>query len=103
MKRRSRNSPQFLSIEEAFTVLRGPNEVHSFLNAMLSEREYNQLKKRWRAYQLRARGVTLAKVVGQARVAMATATRAAKLVRTSARFLNDVIARGSAPRLDQSR
>jgi uncharacterized protein YerC len=63
--------------------LKNLEEVHLFLSAMLSEEENKRLRKRWHAYQLRARGMSLATIVRVARIAMTTATRAAALHQNS--------------------
>lgn len=90
--------PTLATIEEAILALEEPGEVRRFLSAMLSYREHQQLRKRWAAYQLRGLGYTLSQIVRRARMAMATATRAAQLHRTSPKILNTILQRISAQR-----
>lgn len=68
-------------------------EAHKFLSAILSRREERQIRKRWYAYQLRAEGKSLARIVRQAHIAMATATRTAALHRKSSKILDTLIRR----------
>jgi uncharacterized protein YerC len=89
MERRSRNS--LITLEHAASMLRNPVEAQSFFAAVLSEVEYQRLCKRWHAYQLRARGMPLAKIVPAAKIAMTTATRAAALRRTPHREILDTL------------
>lgn len=87
------------SLEEAVLALKDTKEVRAFLAAMLSRSERQRLTTRWKVYQLRSQGKTLAQIVRATHVAMATATRAAQLRHgSSSRFLDAIMIRILKPR-----
>ena len=81
------------TIEAAVQVLGGPGEIRQFLIAMLSEQEFEQLGKRWRAYQLRRQGYTLKEVKELTPIAMGTATRVSRLCNGPERAILDTMLR----------
>jgi uncharacterized protein YerC len=85
--------PTIIPIEAVLPVLKTSEEAREFLAAVLSEREFQQLQNRWTAYQYRAQGMTLAGIARTTGIATATASRAAKLHRTSRVILDGLIAR----------
>jgi uncharacterized protein YerC len=80
-----------ISIEAALVELKDLREARSFLSAVLSTGEYQKLRKRWKAYQLRARGIPLERIKQLTGVSMTTASRAAKLRLSRYRIILDIL------------
>jgi uncharacterized protein YerC len=87
-----------VAIENAILMLKTADEARFFMEAVLSEEENRQLRKRWEAYQLRAEGLPIAKVGKRAHVSVTTATRAAALHHSAHHVILDtLIARATSP------
>lgn len=92
-----------VTIEDALLALENAEEAHAFLEAMLSPSEHDQLRRRWHAYQLRADGHSVSETAKEAHIAIATATRAAALRKTSPETLDLVLKRASKNSVSDTR
>jgi uncharacterized protein YerC len=87
-------SERLIDIESAVLELRTKDEVHRFLDAILTRAEYGKIRQRWQVYQLRAQGMPLDQIVSTTKIAIGTASRSAAIRRSSHnRILDTIITR----------
>lgn len=78
---------------KALAVLQTDADRHQFLTALMSSSEIKNLRHRWHAMQLLLCGKTQREARDEAKVSIATVSRAARQIRIDGHFLRTVRSR----------
>jgi uncharacterized protein YerC len=84
-------SSKLIQIEEALLKLKSTTEASSFLMAMLTAQENQQLRKRWELVQLRTLGMSRSEAQKAAQVSNDTANAAERVLRSPERAILDTV------------
>jgi uncharacterized protein YerC len=92
----SDEAASLLSIEAAVAALRDTTEAGAFLAAILSPSEYDHIRRRWLAFQLKLTGFTHRAAARRVGISMETVSRVAALQRIESPILEHVLSRCQA-------
>jgi TrpR family transcriptional regulator, trp operon repressor len=80
-------------LEDALIGLRNPDEAREFMAALFSPSERDAFQNRWQAFQLLLEGVPQRAVAEQLGIGVATASRAAAVVRSNPGIIKTLLTR----------
>jgi uncharacterized protein YerC len=82
-----------VSLENALVAIRSREEAAAFLRAAFSPHEVHIFRRRWRAFELFAKGATQRSVAKQLHISTTTATRAAHAALANRRIIESIMSR----------
>jgi uncharacterized protein YerC len=80
-------------LEELFLFLRTEQEVAAFLTLLLSRRERDWMRRRWRSVQASLSGATQRKISKEIRISLTTAGRGARSAEKHSQLINRLLDR----------